>query len=134
MKERIITEGVKGCDGYREAVARVPEASDVAAVKVGGEAPDCFGKMALVTRVSARDTVRANGKPFAHYVTRVGPEDNERNGCGCSNSMVAGVLMRSVFLTGILNSSECDDLEEEMRRAVSWHTAPIATTKLRWAW
>ena len=128
MIERIITKGVKGCAGYREAVARLPEAADVEAVKVGGLAPDCFGKLALVTRVTARDVVRANGNPFVHYYTYLGPGDTVENGCGCSNSMVAGNLMRSVHLTGLLNSAECDTLEEQMR-AESGYRPPLTAAE-----
>ena len=116
MITRTITKGTPGCAGYREATARLPEASDVDAVKLGGTAPDAFGNMSLGTRIAARDHVRANGNPFVHYVTAMHPtQDTVANGCGCSNGMVAGVLMRDVKLTGLLTSAECDDLEESMR-------------------
>lgn len=118
MKERIITNGLaKGLPGYREAVARLPEAADVEAVHLGGLAPDAFGNMSTVTRIAGRDYVRAHGNPFVHYVCALHPtQDTVQNGCGCSNGMVAGVLMRDVRLTGLLNSEQCDRLEEEMRQ------------------
>ena len=113
MIERIITSGVKGCVGYREAVARMPDAGDVAAVAAGGQAPDCFGKLALVTRVAYRGTAR--GRHYVHYVCALVPDDTVANGCGCSNGMTSGCLMRSTALTALLNSAECDVLEEAMR-------------------
>lgn len=116
MKERIITNGlVKGLPGYREAVARMPQDEDVAAVQVGAQAPDCFGKLSLVTRVAYRGERDKDGVPFVHYVCALDGKDTVRNGCGCSNSMAAGQLMRSTALTFILNSQQCDDLEQEMR-------------------
>jgi hypothetical protein len=110
MKQRLVTRGTPGCADYREAVARLPEASDVDAVVVGGQAPSCFGRFGLVTRVSHYEPgVRVC------YVVALGPEDNVVNGCGCSNTMTNGVLMRDVRLTGLLNSAECDALEGQMR-------------------
>jgi hypothetical protein len=41
--------------------------------------------------------------------------DTEQNGCGCSNSIKDGELVRTVALTGLLTSAECDALEEDMR-------------------
>lgn len=111
MIERVITKGVKGCDGYREAVARMPEAADVDAVAAGGLAPSCFGRLGLVTRVSSREPGRV-----VHYVVALVPDDTVANGCGCSETMAKGVLMRSTALTCILNSAECDELEEQMRK------------------
>jgi hypothetical protein len=110
MKERIVTRGTPGCADYREAVARLPEASDVDAVVSGGQAPSCFGRLGLVTRVFAYEPGWR-----VHYYVALAADDTVGNGCGCSNSMVKNVLMRDVRLTGLLNSAECDALEEDMR-------------------
>ena len=91
----------------------MPEVKDVEAVQSGGQAPDCFGKLALVTKVSGRGN--ALGRHWVHYVCALGADDTVANGCGCSNGMSSGCLMRSVHLTGLLNSAECDALEEAMR-------------------
>lgn len=100
----------------KSATAMVPSADDVAAVKAGGQAPSCFGRLGLVTAVSYRGTRDKDGAPFVGYFVALGPQDSVENGCGCSNSMVAGELMRTVGLTAILTSAECDALEAEMRR------------------
>lgn len=110
MIERVITRGTPGCKDFRQAVARLPEAADVDAVVAGGQAPSCFGRMGLVTRVFAYEP----GWKVLYYVALDG-KDTVANGCGCSNSMVKNVLMRSVALTGLLTSAECDALEEDMR-------------------
>lgn len=111
MITRTITKGYKGCNGYREAIARLPEPADVDAVVAGGQAPSCFGHLGLVTRVSFREP----GK-YVHYFVALDDSDTVSNGCGCSERMAAGVLMRSTSLTFLLNSAECDDLEADMRR------------------
>lgn len=105
MKTRTINKR-----GY-SATARLPESSDVDAMVVGGMAPSAFGRMALVTRIFHYEP----GKRVC-YVAATGTGDTVENGCGCSNTMTRGVLMRDVILTGALTSAECDDLEAEMRR------------------
>ena len=105
MKEKTITErGVT-------AVARIPSAADVDAVQVGSMAPDCFGRMALVTRVIYRKTGVHVG-----YICAMSPSDTVENQCGCSNSIRAGELVRTVQLTQAMNSADCDRLEEVMNR------------------
>lgn len=88
--------------------ARVPEPSDIDAVAVGQLAPDCFGKLSKVTSVFHHE-------PGSHvcYYTHMG-EGDPKPGCGCSMSMKAGTLIRTVALTGVLNSIQCDNLEREM--------------------
>lgn len=110
MIERVITRGTPGCEGYREAVARLPEAADVDAVVAGGQAPSCFGKLGLVTKVFAYEPGWK-----VHYFVALDESDTVANGCGCSNGMIKNVLMRSTALTFLLTSAECDELEAEMR-------------------
>lgn len=105
MIERTITRNGKS------AVARLPESSDVDAVAVGGLAPDCFGKWKLVTRIFSYTP----GKVVHYYAALVDGQDTVANGCGCSNYMKAGELMRTTALTFLLDSAECDALEAEMR-------------------
>jgi len=115
MKEQIVSKGALGCAGHRQAVARVPDESDVLSLKAGDFAPDCFGRMSRVTRVFAR-SADIHGRAFVCYYCAMSARDTEENGCGCSASMKAGELVRTVALTGVLDSAQCDALEEEMRK------------------
>ncbi len=114
MIERLIQK--RGDDGkLRSVMAQVPEASDVAAVAVGGQHPTCFGGVGLVTRIAYTGKDR-DGFAYVGYVTALSENDTAENGCGCSNSIKEGRLIRSVALTGFLNSAECDRLEWEMQK------------------
>lgn len=94
--------------------ARVPELADVENLQVGDLAPTAFGGLSEVTRIIYRG-VDVNGKAYVGYMAAMSESDTPENGCGCSNSMKVGELMRSVALTGLLTSAECDALEAELR-------------------
>jgi hypothetical protein len=105
MKTRIVS-GIN-----YSATALVPEQSDIDNIKVGDLAPDCFGKLQIVTDIFHRGKDR-NGKDFVCYRTRF---------FGCekttiTNTMKVGELLRTVALTNYLNSAECDKLEYEMNQ------------------
>ena len=110
MKEQTITRN------FKSATARVPPKADVEAVAVGGTAPDCFGRMSLVTKVFARGT-DIRGRAFVCYYCAMSDRDTVDNGCGCSASLKEGELVRTLALTCLLNSAECDVLESEMEAA-----------------
>ena len=113
MKEKDLTPAM----GRYPIIARMPTTADVANLKVGDLAPDCFGRMSRVTRIFARKE-DINGNLFVCYYCAMNENDTAENGCGCSASMKAGELVRTVALTGLLKSAECDALEEEMRGAL----------------
>jgi hypothetical protein len=104
-------------DGYgrvlASAVARVPTRQDVEDLKAGGLAPDCFGRISRVTRIFARREDK-DGRLFACYYCAMSERDTTLNGCGCSADMKEGELVRTLALTGLLNSDECDMLERQM--------------------
>ena len=106
----------------RSAVAYLPDEQDVDAVAAGGQAPSCFGGVGLVTKVNYRGVCthpsRA-GARFVGYTVAMGPRDTLENGCGCTASMTAGELVRSVALSGLLDSAKCDELERKMAREVA---------------
>jgi len=97
----------------RSAVARIPDRADVENLKVGAFAPDCFGELSRVTKI-AYTGISQSGRAYVGYVTAMNSNDTPENGCGCSMSMLEGRLIRSVKLTGLLNSAECDELEREL--------------------
>lgn len=115
MKTKTFSDPLARNPVLREVVARVPELSDVTELKVGDLAPNCFGGLAKVTRIYARSKDR-NGAEFVCYYAAMNESDTPENGCGCSASMKVGELVRTVALTGRLNSAECDALEQEMAR------------------
>ena len=93
--------------GLETATAYIPEASDVADLKVGDKALNVWGEFAEVTDVTAR-SVDIHGAPFVCYYTR--------DGSGwISAGMKAGELVRTMPLTRLLDSAACDALEREMR-------------------
>src|SRR4051812_46997647 len=88
----------------KSVLAYLPEAEDVLNLKVGDEAPDAFGKLNPVTKISIR-----GGDTYVHYYTKLSSNSE------VSNTMAVGSLMLSLHLTLLLNAAECDQLEEEMR-------------------
>lgn len=99
--------------GRHIVFARVPELADVENLKVGDGAPNCFGGFARVTRIFAR-SVDKNGKAFVCYYAAMSERDTPENGCGCSASMKVGELIRTVALSGVLTSAQCDEIEREL--------------------
>jgi hypothetical protein len=100
--------------GGNKVFARLPSKADVESVAVGKLAPNCFGSESIVTRISYIGN-DIHGKRFVCYVTAMSERDTPGNGCGCSTSMKEGELIRTVALTGIYSSAQCDSLELEMR-------------------
>lgn len=115
MKTLIFDRPMAPYEPMRKVYARMPDRSDVENLKVGDLAPDCFGRMARVTKIFGNGT-DINGKRFVCYMCAMSDRDTIENGCGCSASMKDGKLIRTVALTGIFTSAECDNLEEEMRK------------------
>lgn len=118
MKTRIIERQLNGNSVC--VIAQMPSIEDVDTLKVGDNAPDAFGGMSLVTRISANGKDR-DGYKFVHYVTRLSEHDNAENGCGCSQSMKEEELIRSVRLTNLLTSAECDSLEYSMQSGKTFY-------------
>ena len=104
MKTKLITRG------DRSATAFMPEREDIVNLRVGDMAPDCWGKMSKVVEISfVGETCK--GMPFVHFYTELSATSR------VSGSMVVGIVQRSMHLTGLLNSAECDAVEQEMRVA-----------------
>lgn len=114
MKTLIFDRPMAPYGPMRKVYARMPELADVENLQVGDLAPDCFGKLAKVTRIFHRGT-DINGKRFVCYYTSINDKDIAL-GNGYSGSMKVDELIRTVALTGIFTSAECDNLEEEMRK------------------
>ena len=112
--------------GGNKVFARLPSKADVESVAVGKLAPNCFGSESIVTRISYIGN-DIHGNRFVCYVTAM--SDTPENGCGCSMSMKEGELIRSVALTGIYSSAQCDSLELEMRKENKQRVAPVASEK-----
>lgn len=89
---------------------RVPELTDVQNLKVGDQAPNCFGGVALVTRIGFRGT-DVYGAEFVGYVAATNGRDTISNGCGCSMTMKVGELMRTVAATNLFLSADLDTVE-----------------------
>lgn len=79
-----------------------PTRADVEAVTVGELAPDCFGYMAEVKEIFARQE-DCNGKLFVCYYTKHGG-----NGGSVSNSIKEGQVCRDVGTTRAFKSGELD--------------------------
>ena len=98
--------------GYnRTVIARVPEASDVASLKVGDMAPDCFGGLREVVTIDYRGE-DITGRPFVAYTLKF--HENST----VSGSMKANALQLAVDLTGIMDGYECLVLEREMNGGI----------------
>lgn len=113
MKTRTFSDPLAPNQALREIAARIPETEDVVNLNVGDMAPSCFGSLARVTRIFARSR-DIKGSEFVCYYTAMSDRDTSENGCGCSALMKVGELIRTVALTGRLNSAECDALEMKM--------------------
>lgn len=113
MKVKTFENPLAANPAFRVVSARVPTRDDVTGIKVGDLAPDCFGKLSRVTRISYSGEDKS-GLAFVGYFTAMSDKDTPENGCGCSNSIKEGRLIRTVALTGLFNSSELDDIEARM--------------------
>lgn len=114
MKTRIFDRPTAPFEPMRKVYARMPSKEDVESLKVGDQAPDCFGKMARVTSIYHLGN-DISDRRFVCYYAAMNEQDTAENGCGCSMSMKEDELVRTVALTGIFTSAECDQLETEMQ-------------------
>lgn len=111
MKElKVILNEITG----RAVTLRVPELADVRDIKVGDDAPNCFGGTGLVTAVNYRGTDR-NGAEFVGYTVAMSDNDTIWNGCGCSSSMKVGELMPTVAATRAFLSADLETVEEYVK-------------------
>lgn len=94
----------------KSVTLRIPEAVDVLNLKVGDDAPNCFGGIRMVTAIFHRGEDR-NGVPFVCYTVAMSDRDTIQNGCGCSSSMKVGELMRTMAATCAFKSADLDDVE-----------------------
>ena len=68
--------------------AWMPKRAELEALRVGDEAPDCFGTLARITKIyAAQEDV--NGKFFICYYTQFGPSSH------ISNSLKEGEILRT---------------------------------------
>lgn len=88
----------------------VPTAEWIAALQVGDMAPDCFGRMAEVTRISAKSE-DIEGRPFVCLYTKLSETSQ------VSGSFKAGELHRSLPVTQLHTSAELDQIEREAPNA-----------------
>ena len=84
----------------------LPSRDDVANLKIGDLAPDCWGRMAEVVEIAARKE-DVSGKLFVLYYTRTGPTSR------CSTSMKEDELIRHAGL--LQSSAELAAIERRMR-------------------
>lgn len=98
-----------------------PTREEIAAIEVGSEAPDAFGKLARVVEITARKE-DIHGKLFICYYTTW--SENAR----MSNSMKEGEIVRTVDLSRAHTSAEIDAVEraaakkdDETRRLEASH-------------
>ena len=103
MKERLVTRNGK------TAIARIPENQDILSLQVGSMAPNPWGGMAQVDRISHRGVSPSGAQYIGYYTKEDGP-----GRAWISNSIYAGKLIRTVPLMALLTSAECDALEQEM--------------------
>lgn len=108
MKEHTIEIKDEYGNLLRTVLAFMPDSADIENLKVGDFAPDCFGRLKRVVRIhSKREDI--HGKPFACFDTENGSTSQ------ISQSLKAGELVRTIALTGLFTSRDCDELEEAMR-------------------
>lgn len=86
----------------------VPTAADVAAVEIGSFAPGAFGRMEVVTDVTARGQDR-KGAAFVCYRVAFGD-----NGATMSGSIKAGELDRNTASSRYFTSAQLDAIERDM--------------------
>jgi hypothetical protein len=103
MKEKIVTRNGK------TAVARVPENQDILSLQVGSMAPNPWGGMARVDRITHRGISPSGAQYIGYYTKEAGPGK-----AWISNSICAGKLIRTAPLTDLLTSAECDAIEQDM--------------------
>jgi hypothetical protein len=84
----------------------LPTKDDVANLRVGDLAPNCFGALAEVTEICYRG-VDVEGHAYVGYYTRTGPTSS------MSMSMKEGELVRHAGL--LQTSAELDSIERRMR-------------------
>jgi len=99
----------------------IPNLEDVANLKVGDLALDCFGKWSSVTEISFRGT-DILGKTYVGFFTAAGPTSS------ISGTYRVGELVRTVAVTTVLTSNETADVERYMnahkQRATLIHHIP----------
>lgn len=89
----------------------IPTRDQVASLKVGDLALDCFGKMSRVTRiVCCKEDI--HGKLFVIYYTQLGTTSS------ISGSYKEGELVRTVQLSNEHTSSELCAIERELAKVV----------------
>lgn len=87
----------------------VPSRDDVANIRVGALALNCFGRLARVTTITAlRNDI--GGRLFCCYYTETGTGNG-----ACSMSMKEGELVRSVHVSCRHTSAQIDAIERDMR-------------------
>lgn len=88
----------------------IPTLDDIAKIRVGELAPDCFGRMARIVDVAC---IKADihGAMFACYSTAHGPRSS------ISMSIKVGKLTRTVATSRAYTSAELDAIEREMNAA-----------------
>jgi hypothetical protein len=102
------TIDINGTNGTVTAI--FPTEADVRGVFPGGFAPNCFGRTAVVSKVTAcrRDL---QGRWFVHYYTLT--ESHGEMSC----SLKQDEVLRSVSLTHAFTSAAIDQVEREAQRA-----------------
>lgn len=85
----------------------IPTKNDVASLKVGDMALDCFGRWKRVIEVQYRGT-SVQGHDYVGFCTEFGPTST------MSHGYKVGELCRTVHASGRFKSAELDDIEREM--------------------
>ena len=84
--------------------AYMPTKEDIFNITVNSMAPDCFGKMAKVTRVHGAG-IDINGKHYVCYYTEFGANGS------ISNSLKEDTILRTVAMSCAFTSHEIDCFE-----------------------
>lgn len=88
---------------------KLPTRAEIEALKVGDQAPDCFGRMAKVTDILYRG-IDTKDRYFVGYYTKHG--DNGK----ISMSMKEGCIARTVGFTVRYTSAQIDALERTLQK------------------
>lgn len=112
----ILLEGTNG-----RVEATYPTKEDILGVFVGGFAPNCFGRCAVVSRITARQQ-DMNGKWFVCYYTKT---ENGEMSC----SLKQDEILRSVSLCNAFTSAAIDDAERQARTVIAIR---IETPEMFW--
>jgi hypothetical protein len=108
MREREIGHYSDG----KAIVARMPTREDVESLRCGDFAPDCFGELRRVVEITeCRQSIR--GQWFVCYYTEFGKDAR------ISQSMKENELVRTLAVTSVMTSAQCDRLEWEMRQELT---------------